>query len=181
MTSSRFINVKGPPGSVVRRYLKPGQFFFCDTHCQLKTLLGSCIAITLWHPQKKMGGMCHFVLSEPAGNERYSLAKNQFDSRYLSGALALFEKEASRRGTALIEYQAKVFGGGNMLTEQVSFDGKMIGEINAKAAINMLEHRRIPIMAVHTGLTGYRQVIFELETGDVWLKHEPILHKDEND
>ena len=32
----------------------------------LRTLLGSCIAITIWHPGRRIGGMCHFLLPSRA-------------------------------------------------------------------------------------------------------------------
>ena len=41
--------------------LLPGELYFGQRHL-LKTLLGSCVAITLWHPQRQLGGMCHFLL-----------------------------------------------------------------------------------------------------------------------
>jgi chemotaxis protein CheD len=28
----------------------------------IRTVLGSCVSITLWHPVKRVGGMCHFLL-----------------------------------------------------------------------------------------------------------------------
>ena len=42
--------------------LMPGDFVFGNSELKLKTLLGSCVAITLWHPDKKIGGMCHYML-----------------------------------------------------------------------------------------------------------------------
>ena len=36
--------------------LQPGELFFGKEDVVLKTVLGSCIAITLWHPEQKMGG-----------------------------------------------------------------------------------------------------------------------------
>jgi len=155
-------------GKVVQRYLKPGEFCFCDQQCQLRTLLGSCITITLWHPQKKIGGMCHFVL------EGDSTTGNNYDGRYLMGAIAQFERAAHSRGTQLSEYQAKVFGGGDMKVGNVNAGHQLIGQKNAAAAIAILKEKQIPILVNHTGLTGHRQIIFELSTGDVWMKHEPI-------
>lgn len=36
----------------------------------LKTTLGSCIALTAWHPVLKVGGMCHYLLSKPSRGEK---------------------------------------------------------------------------------------------------------------
>ncbi len=43
-------------------FLQPGDVYFGDRHTRLRTILGSCVSITLWHPQRLLGGMCHFIL-----------------------------------------------------------------------------------------------------------------------
>lgn len=52
--------------------LQPGELFFGKEDVVVKTLLGSCIAITLWHPEQKQGGMCHYMLPT-RGNPRPGL------------------------------------------------------------------------------------------------------------
>src|SRR5690606_5865574 len=42
--------------------LLPGALWFGTGDVRLHTLLGSCVAITLWHPRYRYGGMCHFML-----------------------------------------------------------------------------------------------------------------------
>ena len=42
--------------------LMPGQLHFGGHAATLRTLLGSCLAVTLWHPERRLGGMCHFLL-----------------------------------------------------------------------------------------------------------------------
>jgi len=42
--------------------LMPGELHFGGEVQSLKTLLGSCVALTLWHPKRRIGGMCHFLL-----------------------------------------------------------------------------------------------------------------------
>ena len=43
-------------------FLQPGGFYFGGGRTRISTLLGSCISITLWHPARRIGGMCHFML-----------------------------------------------------------------------------------------------------------------------
>ncbi|MFM2120003.1 MAG: hypothetical protein RL722_1471, partial [Pseudomonadota bacterium] len=43
----------------------PGQLWFGpggERAPVLRTLLGSCVAVTLWHPGRQLGGMCHYLL-----------------------------------------------------------------------------------------------------------------------
>ena len=42
--------------------LMPGELFFGKDVACLHTLLGSCVAVTLWHPRLRIGGMCHYLL-----------------------------------------------------------------------------------------------------------------------
>ena len=38
--------------------LGAGDFYFGSGHTRVSTLLGSCVSITLWHPRRRIGGMC---------------------------------------------------------------------------------------------------------------------------
>ena len=48
-----------PPVNV---YLPAGKFHFGGGNVRVHTLLGSCVAITVWHPLKRVGGICHYLL-----------------------------------------------------------------------------------------------------------------------
>ena len=68
-------------------FLQPGDFHFGAGRTRISTLLGSCISITLWHPARLIGGMCHFMLPSrglPAGVP--------LDGRYADEALAMFDQ-----------------------------------------------------------------------------------------
>ena len=65
-------------------FLQPGEYFVGDASLRLRTMLGSCVAITLWHPQRKIGAMSHFLLAEHGGRRRTS---NTLDGRYGDEAL----------------------------------------------------------------------------------------------
>jgi len=155
-------------------FLNVGEFFFTSTHCQLHTILGSCIAITLWHPKYKIGGMCHFVLPGGRDFKRQLEDPSRINGRYSDSAMALFERDARRYNTKLSDYQAKIFGGSNMLTKSFLAEDDLIGNKNTKAAINHLSERNIPLMVANVGETGYRRIVMDVASGDVWVKHEPI-------
>ncbi len=159
---------------IVSRFINPGEFFFYESNCQIHTLLGSCIAITLWHPVLKIGGMCHFVLPGMRSTSGVDRAEGELNGRYSDAAMALFEIEAVRYGTRLDEYQAKIFGGSNMLANSTLKEDEMIGTKNTEAAINHLTERGIPLLVAHVGETGYRRIAFDVERGDVWVKHESL-------
>jgi len=162
-------------GDITSRFLNPGEFFFCESNCQIHTLLGSCISITLWHPTLQIGGMCHFVLpGRRALNSVIHNGSKELDGRYSDGAMALFERAATKRRTNLNEYEAKIFGGSNMLTSSTLKEDELIGTKNTEAALKHLTERNISLLVAHVGETGHRRIAFDVETGDVWVKHEPL-------
>jgi len=156
------------------RFLNPGEFYFGDSNCQIHTLLGSCISITLWHPRLLIGGMCHFILPFNCVEEKVRSMKSEINGRYSDAAMALFEQEACKYGTRLQDYQAKIFGGSNMITNTWLREDELIGTKNTEAAINHLSQRSIPLLVAHVGETGHRRIVFNVNTGDVWVKHVPL-------
>jgi len=149
--------------------LHPGDFYFGDDQNEVHTLLGSCISITLWHPTRKIGGICHFVL--PYNPQKSGLALN---GRYADDCMKLFKSAARQCGTRITEYQAKIFGGGNVSphtpqTLKASNYGS-VGDRNAAAALDLLMHENVPVLVVHVGEFGYRKIIFDIQTGSVWVK-----------
>ncbi len=152
-------------------YLEPGDFQFGAAPLRLTTLLGSCVAITLWHPRRHIGGMCHIQLPgrSPSGDDK-------FDGRYAEDAFALFDRELERHGSAAREYVAKLFGAGNMFPGSAASTIN-VGAKNLAAARHELARRGLRVAAEHVGGAGHRKLIFDLASGDVWLAFsnlEPI-------
>ena len=48
-----------------RVYLAPGRLYVSSADAQVTTILGSCVAVCLWDPQARVGGVNHFLL--PSG------------------------------------------------------------------------------------------------------------------
>lgn len=150
-------------------YLAPGEFRFATCPTRLRTVLGSCVAITLWHPQRKIGGMCHFMLP---GRTRCTTALN---GKYADEAIELFARKARSYHTEPEEYQLKLFGGGEMfphLQRHVPFGD--VARMNVNAALEMAALYRLDLIAQDMGSTGYRSIVFDLCNGDVWVRHQPI-------
>ena len=101
-------------------------------------------------------------------------ANSVLDGRYADMAMLLFEREAARRGTDLKEYQAKIFGGSNMLAKSTLREDKLIGTQNTEAALKHIYDRGITLLVAHVGESGHRCIVFDIGQGDVWVKHEPL-------
>lgn len=143
--------------------LNPGDFYFGGGETRISTLLGSCVSITLWHPRRRIGGMCHYMLTE-----RVRPLNSALDGRYGSEAFELFLQQVEAAGTRPSEYQAKLFGGGNMFSGRPS--GRMeIGSRNVEFGRQLLASRHIALIAEHVGGSGRRKLHFDLWSGEVWL------------
>ncbi len=149
-------------------FLHPGDFCFTRDPIHIHTLLGSCISITLWHPRLKIGGMCHFTLPRYPGKQT---PDRKLDGRYADDVMEMFRLEASRCGTRLPEYEAKIFGGGNMMRSEGENVEDSIGSKNAATAMQLLMRENVDILVAHVGEFGHRRLVFEVDTGDVWVRH----------
>ena len=143
--------------------LSPGDFYFGGGHTRISTLLGSCVSITLWHPRKRIGGMCHYMMTE-----RTRTPDTPLDGRYATEAFELFLQHVEQAGTRPSEYQAKLFGGANMFQE-INGSRMDIGARNIDYGHRLLASKHIALIAEHVAGSGRRKLHFDLWSGDVWL------------
>jgi chemotaxis protein CheD len=150
-------------------FLQPGEYFVSDAEYQMRTMLGSCVSITLWHPIKRIGAMSHFLLpSRGASAQGESL-----DARYGDEAVLLMLGELKQMGIGPGQCQAKVFGGGNMFPDHVHAGAINVGRRNGEAALELLSHHGIPVVSESLFGIGHRQIIFDVSNGDVWCHQVP--------
>jgi len=146
-------------------YLRPGDFRFGDGMLRINTLLGSCVAIVLWHPERVHGGMCHYML--PSRNlPRGNLEPN---GKYADEAMELFMMELDKRHAAPAQYRVNVYGGGNMFSERPG--QRDIGTQNIEMAHRLLEVHGFTLAHDHLGGFGRRKVGFDVWSGEVRLVH----------
>ena len=149
-------------------FLHPGDFCFTRGNTHIHTLLGSCISITLWHPELRVGGMCHFTLPKYPGKD---MAGRELDGRYADDVMTLFKHAVKKNRTDIKEYEAKIFGGGNMMRDKTQNIEDSIGTKNATAAMNLLMQEEVPILVAHVGEFGHRRLVFDVDSGNVWVRH----------
>lgn len=154
---------------VIDIFLQPGEVYFGDADTCIRTVLGSCVAVTLWHPRRRIGGMCHFMLPERG----QSPAGAALDGRYGDEALELLLREVRHHHSRPADYQVKVFGGGNMFPNATNLTH--VGRRNHEFALEHLAALGLTVGKRHLAGHGHRQVIFEVWSGDVWLRHAPVL------
>ncbi|WP_308389098.1 chemotaxis protein CheD [Acidithiobacillus sp. AMEEHan] len=153
-------------------FLQPGDWYFGGPDLVLRTLLGSCIAVTLWHPQTHMGGMCHFLLPR-----RFGTSDGRLDGRYGEEAIAALLHALQQQGRRAGDFHCKIFGGGNMLGRYSNKDS-MAGDDpctdvpcrNIRAASTLVRDAGFDLQGVHVGGEGHRNLSFHLHSGEVQLR-----------
>lgn len=148
--------------------LNPGDYHFGGGHTRIATLLGSCVSITVWHPRRRIGGMCHYMLAERRVNARHS-THDMLDGRYADDAMTLLIQDMVAAGSRPSEYEAKLFGGGNMFNIERKGDAMHVGFRNILRGRELLAANKISLVAEHVGGNGRRKLYMDLHSGHVWL------------
>lgn len=152
------------PGSAIDVFLQPGEFFVGGADFRVRTLLGSCVSITLWHPARQIGAMSHFLLA------RRARVSDSLDGKYGEDAMELMWAGLIAHGVDPRQCVAKVFGGADMFCGLPASREFHIGRNNGEAARDMLAARGIAVRAEHLFGAGHRQVLFDIKDGDVWVR-----------
>jgi chemotaxis protein CheD len=127
--------------------------------------LGSCLAITVYDPQMKIGGLAHVMLPEP------DLVRNQSNpAKFASTAIKEMVSLLEGMGCSRVRMISKLVGGANMFSKLLN-SGKTsysnIGQRNIQQAKQELNNLGIPIVAEDTGADYGRSVEFLVSSGTV--------------
>lgn len=153
-------------------HLQPGELHFGEAPATISTLLGSCVAITLWHPRWHIGGMCHYLLPSAGPNPQYHRTGQAFDGRYADQAMAMFLDAIGRAGSRPSEYEARIFGGGDQFDEPPVPGTPMdVASRNAAAGMRLLHEHGFWVAQSHVGGRGSRYVSLDLADGRVSIRH----------
>lgn len=166
--------MKKPP-YVLEVFLQPGEYFFGDRETRIRTILGSCVSVTFWHPKLLLGGMCHIMLPK-----RSSQFTGSVDGKYADEAIELLLTEIRNKGTSAKDYQVKMFGGGDMFSHKNSAETLTIGQKNIQVVRDILSKSQFNIHAEHLGGAGHRYILFDVWSGYVWVRHH-ALNKSKNE
>jgi chemotaxis protein CheD len=137
----------------------PGEFFVHDEDILVMTTLGSCIAACLWDRDKRIGGMNHFLLPEAGGSAD--------SGRYGSYAMDLLIGELVKRGATRSTMEAKVFGGGAVISGMNTIN---VGERNTAFVLDYLRTERITVVSKDVLDIYPRKVCFLPHSGKAMVK-----------
>lgn len=126
--------------------------------------LGSCVAVLLYDPKAKVGGLAHVMLPSSRLHAEVTVP-GKFADTALDALMAVMEKSGGRRKS----FEAKIIGGANMFPT-VATSPVPIGLRNVNAARLKLGDLGIPVVAEEVGGTQGRTLVFNLENGRVEIR-----------
>ena len=122
--------------------------------------LGSCIGISLYDPQTKIGGLLHIML--PDSNQSRA---NENRAKFADTGIPDMLEKLIRMGAAKSRLVAKLAGGSQMFAFANASDIMRVGLRNASASKEILKKLSIPIVGEDTGGNYGRTVQIDLSTG----------------
>ncbi|MBE7438969.1 MAG: chemotaxis protein CheD [Spirochaetales bacterium] len=152
------------------QFLLPGQCaVYRQQNLQVETILGSCVSVTLHDRGKKMGGICHAMLPAAGGESNPERLMC-----YLDRALEYLLRTLYGSGCRIPELEAKLFGGGRVLSAGLESFYDVAGE-NVRAARQWLQQHGLIPRESNTGGVLPRKLRFVPSTGHTECTHPNVM------
>ena len=123
--------------------------------------LGSCIGVSLYDPQLKVGGLLHIMLPDST-----QARTSDNPAKFADTGLPLMLNDVLKLGAVRSRLVAKIAGGAQMFAFANATDIMRVGARNAEAITNLLKEMKIPLVAQDVGGTYGRTVSIDRNAGD---------------
>jgi chemotaxis protein CheD len=159
---------EAPPERDAKVFLKPGELWFADSPALVKTILGSCLAITMRAPRLGLASMTHCLL--PNAGERPEGLCRRDALKYVDTTVGILFETFASRGAAIRELEVKLIGGADNLLPTSSPSRYAVGSRNVETALEGLAARGLTPLATIVGGRIGRVMVFDSGTGDVFVR-----------
>ena len=178
-----------PKITLAHLYLKPGEMFILEMPTLVTTILGSCVAVTLYNRRLQVAAISHALLPHCRRrvyqNNVHDLlhgecAKCSDAFKYVDCAVSMMIEAFSRFGITAAETQVQLYGGARMIAAQ-NQPGSMepVGLQNSNVAQKVIADHRLTLYACDIGEAAGRKISFNTKTGDITL-HKTAGHAPED-
>jgi chemotaxis protein CheD len=153
----------------------PGEYYVSRGEEAISTVLGSCVSACVRDPQRKVGGMNHFMLPEDTavGPNDWLDPAVGLATRYGSYAMESLINDLLKLGAARERLEIKLFGGGQILAAMTDVGGR-----NIRFVHKYLTWEGYRVAAEDLGGTQPRKVVYFPVTGRARLrKLRPIENR----
>jgi chemotaxis protein CheD len=148
-----------------RHHVKIGELKVIADEGVLYTIgLGSCVAVVLYDPGKKIGGLAHVMLPAPTPRGHPS------PGRFAPIAVPALVDEMVKLGARKRGMYARISGGAAMFKDVLPVEGVRLGERNIAAVKDALAKASVPLRGEDTGGSFGRSVFFDAADGSVLIR-----------
>jgi chemotaxis protein CheD len=154
-----------PDSGLKEIFLNPGDYAFGDEQVRLRTILGSCVAVTFWHKTLRIGAMCHYLLPSRAPGQ-----PGPPGGKYASEVIPLIAARFGSLGIQPGDLEVKMFGGSNMFPGLTLGESLSIGTKNIHMGLAILNRSGFNILNYDLAGGTNRTVVFEIWSGEVWVR-----------
>jgi len=137
-----------------------GQAFARRAPQRLWSILGSCVAVALCDPKRRVGALSHVVLPSASGR---SGSPAKFADTAVPHMLQLL-REAGVPGDGLV---AKIAGGAKMFGHSMPME---VGENNVQSIVDALQAAGIRVRAMDVGGNKGRRVTLDCTSGELLIE-----------
>ena len=159
---------EAPPERDVKVFLRPGELWTADSPTLIKTILGSCLAITMRAPRLGLASITHCLL--PCAGDRPERLPRSEALKYVDATLEILCGTFGARGAAIRELEVKLIGGADNLLPSSSASQYAVGGRNVQMALARLAEKGITPAATIVGGRIGRVMVFDTGTGDVFVR-----------
>jgi chemotaxis protein CheD len=151
-------------------YLRPGEWFTGQERALIKTILGSCVAVTMFHRSTGFAAICHALM--PSCEQKKSCTGYcQGFSRYADCIVRRMSEMFLHRGVKTENIEVKLFGGADTLSSKsLASESLKVGARNIEQARKSLDEVGMRLSTSDVGGSTGRKIFFDTATGEVLLK-----------
>lgn len=136
-----------------------------DETKELKTFVGSCVAICLFDLVSKVAGMAHIMLPKKSDGVQFT-EKNDI-GKYADEALSYMVDNMIQKGAEQKRIKAKMAGGATIFAHESETSLFNVGPRNIAFLKQILQKNNIPLVSEDTGENFGRWVRFNLHSGEM--------------
>jgi chemotaxis protein CheD len=153
-------------GKLIVKLLAGDYYVTCENEV-LDTVLGSCVSACIRNPQRRVGGMNHFMLPRPSGT-----GSDTWDpragraTRYGSASMEQLINRILSFGGTRADLEVKIFGGGRVLSSLTD-----VGKRNVSFVRDYLRQEGLHVASADVGSTTPRHVQYFPMSGRARVRH----------
>ncbi|MNJ96760.1 Chemoreceptor glutamine deamidase CheD [compost metagenome] len=151
----------------LEHHVKIGQIKVAGVGEVLKTVLGSCVGIALIWKRRQKIALAHCLLPQPVSSQE------DYAARYVSQTIPKMLEKMGAKGEDVLELEAVVVGGGQMMEVEKPYIKFVVGVENLKMAKQALEKHRIKIVAFEPGGDQGTKIRLDCGTGEYEVEKLP--------